>query len=180
MHKPHTRDAKQREAFRLANDLMTDLVTGGSAYVVFQSLFERNPAAVPDHVRTAATRLCLFHAIITLSKWVELYDRYRDVIPTDVKELAKHLRKEITDRGIMAFRNKVVGHVWDDDQRRALTNAEVEERVIALAGSDVATFLRWAAEPLSATNTTSPVAIIETVRDSIRQSYGLTDQDLNR
>ena len=176
----HNRDPKQREAFRLANDLMTDLLTGGSAYVVFQTLFQRNADAVPDHVRTAATRLCLFHAVITLSKWVELYDRYKGVIPANVKEIAKQLRGEIYNRGIMAFRNKVVGHIWDDDQHRALTNAEVEERVSALAGSNVAAFLRWAAEPQSATNTTSPVAIIERVRDSIRDSYGLTDEDLTR
>jgi len=171
---------KSREAFRLASDLMMDLVAGSQAYATLQRVFDQHPEALPDHVRVAVTRLCLFHAIISLTKWTELYDRYKDVIPSDVREVAKALRMEIDQRGIVEFRNKVVGHIWDDALGRALTNDEVEERLTSLTRSDVKGFLEWVNNTRSDDNSATAVAAVEAVRDRIREVYGLTDADLHR
>ncbi|MGD0992898.1 MAG: hypothetical protein ABR998_10545 [Gemmatimonadales bacterium] len=170
---------KRRDAFRLTSDLMMDLVAGRSTYVVLRSLFARQ-ADIPDHVQTAAARLCLFHAIVSLSKWVELYDRYKHVIPDEVRDQAKKLRAEVNGRGIVEFRNKVVGHVWDLDQQRALSNLETEERLQTITRSDVAAFLDWAGDPEPTAGGESAALVIERVRDSIRERYGLTDDDLHR
>jgi hypothetical protein len=180
MHDPREATAKQREAFRLANDLTMDLVSGFTIYNIFQIIFDRGTTKVPDYVRTSVTRICLFHVILTLTKWTEFYDRYKDVIPSAVQDIAKHLRKDLLARGIIDFRNKVAGHVWDDVNRRALTNAEVEERLTAFVGAGAREFLTWAGDPDVTTGTNRPIVVIETVRDAIRGAYHLTDTDLNR
>src|SRR5712691_8931926 len=174
------RDHKAREAFRLANDLMMDLIAGSQAYAIFQRGFDQGPNQPPEHLRVAVNRLCLFHAIVSLTKWTELYDRYKDVIPPDVRDAAKGLRKEIEQRGIVEFRNKVVGHIWDDDQGRALTNDEVEERLTRLTRSDVRGFLEWVNNTGSEDNTGTAAGVIEAVRERIREVHKLTDADLHR
>ncbi len=168
---------RPREAFRLANDLMTDLVAGTTTYSIFQRQFEREP--VPDHVRVAVTRLCLFHAVMCLSKWAELYDKYKDVIPESVRADAKRLRGDVAGRGIVAFRNKVAGHVWDRDLKRALSNAEVEHRLSQITRSNVATFLDWSGNPEPPAGTESAALVIENVRNAIRDKYRFGDGDLH-
>ncbi len=173
------RDRKSREAFRLSNDLMMDLIAGSQVYALFQRGFDQGPNQPPDHLRVAVNRLCLFHAIVTLTKWTELYDRYVDVIPLDVRDVAKRLRKEIEERGIVEFRNKVVGHVWDTDEDRALTNSEVEERLSRLTKSEVRGFLEWVNNTGSEDNAGTAAGVIEAVRECIREVHKLSDADLN-
>jgi len=170
---------KRREAFRLSNDLLHDLISGSSTYIVFQALVDQNPGSVPDDVRAAATRMCLFHVILTLAKWTEFHQRYRDVIPEAASFPAKELAKDIVARGIVDFRNKVVGHVWDKERMRAVTTAEVETRLNSFVGGGAAAFLGWAGNPLAAGDANRPPLVIEAVRDAIQSAYGLTDADLN-
>ncbi len=177
---PHPPDHERltREAFRLASDLMMDLVAGTQTYYMLARRFDEVPT--PDHLRTAITRLCLFHTIITLSKWTEFYDRYKAIIPGDIRDTGKRLRKELDERGIVEFRNKVVGHIWDDDLRRALTNDEVEERLGVITKSNVAGLFAWVNDGRLEDNPNTAVGMIELVRDRIRQEYGLSDADLHR
>ena len=179
MRHPRAASEKGREAFRLSNDLLHDLVSGASAHTVFETVFDRNPVQVPVDVRTAATRMCLFHVIITLAKWTEFQKRYRDVIPAEVAGRAKDLSKEIAARGIVAFRNKVVGHIWDNDSQRALTSGEIQERLNAFVPGGARPFLKWAGDPLAGDDVKRPPSVIEAVRDAIKTAYGLTDADLD-
>ena len=176
-HPPHY-ERLTREAFRLGSDLMMDLVAGTQTYYILARRFDEVPT--PDHVRTAITRLCVFHTIITLSKWVELYGRYRAIIPMDVRDTAKKLRNEIDERGIVEFRNKVVGHIWDADLQRALTNEEVQDRLDVITKSNVAGFFAWINDGRLEDNPNTAVGMIEIVRDRIRDEYGLSDADLQR
>lgn len=168
--------AKAREAFRLASDLMMDLIGGMQAHRTFELLFVGNPA--PEPVSTQVNRLCLFHIIITLSKWNELYDRYLDVFPEDTRHAAKALMKQIEQKGIVEFRNKVAGHIWDSDSGRALTNAEVEQRLSTITGPDLTTFMRWVNNPDDSRFPQTAASVIERVRDRVREVYGFTDADL--
>ena len=107
-----------------------------------------------------------------------LYDRYLDVIPLDVPDVAKALRKDIEERGIVEFRNKVVGHIWDYDQGRALSNNEVEQRMPHVTRSDVRGFLEWVNNTGSSDNSGTVAGVVELVRERIREAYKLTDADL--
>src|SRR5262245_6389597 len=121
---------RAREAFRLASELLMDLHGGMQVHRMFQLMFARRPAAEP--IPTQVNRLCLFHVVLALAKWVEYYDRYLDVLPEDVKSDAKALRKKVEVMGIPEFRNKVVGHIWDTDTGRPLTSAEIDRRLSVL------------------------------------------------
>ncbi len=178
MPRPPHHERLTREAFRLASDLMMDLVAGTQTYYILARRFDEVPT--PEHLRTAITRLCLFHTIITLSKWTELYDRYKAIIPMDVRDTAKNLRNEIDKRGIVAFRNKVVGHIWDDELHRALTNEEVQDRLDVITKSNVAGLFAWINDGRLEDNPNTAVGMIEIVRDRIRDEYGLSDADLHR
>ena len=168
--------ARAREAFRLTNDFHHDLITGTQCYNTFQgpvfdSLLQH------EHVRTGITRLCLFHLVVTLSKWIELYDRYHRVIPQDVHDVARDLRKEIERRGIVEYRNKVVGHIWDTDERRPLTSNEVENWLDKILEPDIPTFMLWVND-VETNSPDSVVNIVARTRDRIRATHGVTDADL--
>ena len=171
--------ARQREAFRLTNDLLNDLISGTSIYTTLRLLLGQQSPPVSEEVITGVKRMSLFHVILTLSKWAEFYDRYKAFIPNTVKDIAKDLGKYIKDRGIVSFRNTVVGHVWDSEQKRALTNDEVEQRIQALMpAGGFAAFMVWAGSESVTPN--KPIFVIESVRDAIRDTYNLTDDDLHR
>jgi hypothetical protein len=165
-----------RAAWRLSNDLMQDLIAGTQAYWLFQKQLEARPAREP--VPTAVRRLCLTHLIIALSKWSELYKRYRDVISENVSPVAKSLLKEIESRGIIKFRNTVVGHVWDDELKRALTADEIEERLSQVLGGSVEEFLVWINNP-TRPNANTVVGILERVHDRIKNDWGFTEEDIS-
>jgi hypothetical protein len=167
--------AKARAAWRLSHELMQDLIAGTQAYWVFQKQLEVRSAREP--VPTAIRRLCLTHLVIALSKWTELYRLYRDVISLEVSKDAKNLVKVIESRGVVTFRNKVAGHVWDDETKRALTVREIEERLSMVLGGDVDDFLKWINNPQES-NIGTVVGIIEKVHNQIRAEYGFTEEDL--
>lgn len=166
---------KARAAWRLGHELMQDLIAGTQAYWIFQRQLQARPAREP--VPTAIRRLCLMHLVIALSKWTELYKRYRAVISSKVGKDAKELVKVIEKRGIVAFRNKVAGHVWDDQTKRALTVQEIEERLSMVLGGDVDDFLKWINNPQES-NVGTVVGIIEKVCNQIQAKYGFTKEDL--
>lgn len=136
---------RARAAWRLSNDLKQDLIAGTQAYWIFQKQLQSRPAREP--VPTAIRRLCLTHLVIALAKWSELYKRYKEVIPQNVSKEAKELSKGIDKRGVIAFRNKVAGHIWDNQAKRALTVQEVEERLSTVLGGNIDDFLLWINNP---------------------------------
>jgi hypothetical protein len=169
---------KRREAFRLANDLTMDLTSGSTIYSTIQIIFDRGSTQVPDHVRTSVTRMCLFHVILMLAKWTEFYDRYKDVIPSGGYRQAPS--KGHSSPWYSGLSKQVVGHVWVEECRRALTNAEVEQHLDAFIGSGVKKFLKWAADPDATTDTNRPLVVMEAARDAIRSTYNLTDAALHQ
>ena len=108
-------DSKERarEVFRLTNELRRDVITGMLAYRLLQRQLASNPACEP--VPTGMRRPCLTHIVIALAKWNELYKKYKAVLPQCVSGGAKGLSRNIENRGVVNFRNKVAGHVWDND-----------------------------------------------------------------
>ncbi len=170
-----TRMDKACAAWRLSNELMQDLIAGTQAYWIFQKQLESWPAGEP--APTAIRRRCIMHLVIALSKWSELYKRYRDVIPQNVSKDAKDLLKDIEDRGVRKFRNTVVGHVWDEEVNRSPTVQEVEERLDQVLSGNVDDFLMWINSPKKS-NVGTVVGIIERVHGQIKTDWGFTEKDL--
>ena len=164
-----------REAFRLGNELLMDLTAGTQVYLNFRDRFVKTPA--PELIQTSVTRLCLFHIIISLSKCSEFYDRYKAIIPENVKATAKRLDREIEERGVVKFRNTVVGHIWDDERKRPLTKTEIQERLNWVTKSNIPGLFAWVNDGQPEHNPATVVGMIELVLDGIRDAFGLSPAD---
>ena len=166
-----------RELFRLSNDFLGDLLTGTQVFYTFQL----PPfASLRTDPSTAAgiDRICVFHLVLTLSKWAELYDRYQAVIPPAVRPEAKDLRKAIDARGVRGLRNRYVGHVWDKKLKRPLTEPEFTLDLERVVGPGILAFMRWINDPEVTDHSGTVVGIVEHVRDALRSANGFTDADL--
>jgi len=71
--------AKAIEAFRILNSFVGDLVAGTRSLELFES--PGFSSRLDQNVQRVLRRMCLSHLVITLSKWAELYDRYKGVKP---------------------------------------------------------------------------------------------------
>jgi hypothetical protein len=168
---------RTREAFRLANDLHLDLITGTQIYSLLQKMLAAKPAS--EMIQVGISRMCLSYVIVALSKWVEYYDKYKSFIPSDVKNHAKNLRNEIERRGIRDFRNKTVGHVWDNEKKMPVTMQETESRLQRILGpDDLDGFMRWVNHATDNQFPRNVVMVVERVRDHIQATNGFTEGDL--
>jgi hypothetical protein len=167
---------KAVEAYRFLNEYVGDLVAGTRSL----ELFETSPlfANMSDSIKVILRRLCLSHLVVTLSKWGEVYDRYRDILPHDVLQPCRDLRKELDLRRVRNFRNTVVGHIWDKKLRRPLTASEVEGRLTLVIKNDLALFRAWINKPAANDFPHTVVAVCESTRGRIGEQFGVGSGDL--
>jgi len=151
-------------------------VAGTRSLEVFES--PGFASRISDNTQLVLRRLCLSHLIVTLSKWTELYDRYKAVIPREARRACLDLRKEIERRGIREFRNKVVGHTWDSAVKRPLTHDEIDTRLTQVLNGDQQTFLAWVNNPRDNVFPNTVVSICEETRERIRVEHGLNDSEI--
>jgi len=168
--------AKAIEAFRILNDFVGDLVAGTRSLEVFES--PGFASKIGENTQLILRRMCLSHLVVTLSKWAELYDRYKALIPNATREACLGLRKEIESRGIRDFRNTVVGHIWDSKLKRPLMRPEVDTRLAQVLGDSQQSFLAWINNPEGNVFPKTVVAICEAAREAIRVEHGLNDSEI--
>jgi len=177
MNIPMEADSKTRaaEAFRILNEFIGDLVSSTSNLELLDTaLFQQ----ADIEVKRAYFRMCISYLMISLSKWCEFYEKYHSVIPRDVRIPAQKLKIAIEQRGIIKFRNKVVGHIWDKELKRPLTIAEVQTRLIKIYGDSPEKFVLWINDSQKNTDHNTVVGIVEYVRDRIRQEFDLSENDI--
>jgi hypothetical protein len=167
---------KAVEAFRVLNEFLGDLVVGIRSLELFES-----PAIagrVSSGTLTSMRRMCLSHVLLTLSKFVEFYRYYRRQIPADCLAVCKNLQKELVGRGVVEFRNKRLGHIWDSDKNRPLTSQETDAYIDSIIAGDQAAFLKWVNNPHGNRFPATIVGIVEKTRDRIREENGFSDEDI--
>jgi len=164
------------EAARLLNEFVGDLVVGTRTLDLLEA--PNIKSIVTDAFRTTMTRMCVSHLVVTLSKWQELYDRYKALIPSDVREACRDLRKELERRDVRGFRNKAAGHIWDSDTKRPISGSEVDSRLATIYDGNFEHFLLWINDPDSNQFPHNVVAIVEHVRNRLRAEFNITDADL--
>jgi hypothetical protein len=115
------------EAFRISVELMMDLLVGTRAYGVFHR--SEIVKGMRPEMHIGFVRMCVFHIALGLAKCVEFYDRYKSVIPDEVRPTFRELVKDIRARGVVDFRNQIAGHIWDLTAGRPLASGEAQERL---------------------------------------------------
>jgi hypothetical protein len=168
--------SKAIEAYRILNDILGDLVIGSNTADHLFHPFLSSKMDAPYKV--GGTRLCVFHLIITLSKYIEFYQHYKDVIPKETLISCKELVKILKDRQIQKFRNKVAGHIWDKEKRAPITAQDHDTYLQKIYGGNFDTFLLWINNPADNVFPKTIVSIIEATKKKIAEDYTINDSEI--
>ena len=122
--------------------------------------------------------MCVWHVILTLSKWQEVYDCYNQVFPIGLREASQTLCKELERRGVRNFRNTVVGHILDKKTKRPILATEINAKLTKIFNGSPETFLLWVNNPDGNHFPDTVVGIVEHVRDRLMQDFSITKHDL--
>ena len=163
---------KAKQAFDVLNEFIVDLITGSRSIEIFESKsFRRQNNSVPH---TARIRMCYSHIFVALAKWIEFYEHFQSIIPSDCHSECKGLYNEIKKLGIVQFRNKRVGHIWDKKQNRPWTTEETNAYFNSILSDNPNIFLKWINDPSNNSFPNTVVSIVEKTRDRIQQEYSLS------
>jgi hypothetical protein len=172
-------DSKKRqtaiEAVDVLNDFISDCITPVNVYKnYFQYIIQKiDDINVRNNLLVSINRMCMSYLILTLDKWIEFYDRYNKIIPSDLHSECKNLKKELVAKDIRGFRHKHIGHIWDKKSKRPLYNSEIIHRFNEITQNDVEGFLKWVNDPSDNVFPKTVVSIVETVRDRLAQSFNI-------
>lgn len=171
-------DSKKRqtviEAVDVLTDFISDCITPVNVYKYhFKYIQKIDDISVRNNLSVSINRMCMSYLILTLEKWIEFYDRYNKIIPSDLHSACKNLTKEIVAKDIRGFRNKHIGHIWDNKSKRPLYNSEILHRFNEITKNDVEGFLKWVNDPSNNVFPKTVVSIVETVRDRLAQSFNI-------
>lgn len=157
--------ARIEEASAILNTLVLDLMVGVRSIDIFRTL--NGKQSLSQNMRVGLNRLSTVHLLLALAKWMEFYKYYKDLIPEDLAPAAKANYKKLQSRGVREFRNKVVGHIWDDKLKRPLSTAEVHTRLSDIIGPNEDSFNRLIYDPDAASRTDHLVGLTEEIRDAL-------------
>ena len=153
------------DAVDTLNDFVGDFVSGVMLLRDYSARY--HAGSVIRELMVSVQKICLSHLALSLAKFVEFYERFHMIIPSQHRDIAKGLVRSIKQKGIVHFRNKCVGHIWDKDLGRPLAHSEIMTRLKQIAGNDSDAFLRWINDPEANIYPTTVVSIVETIRDDL-------------
>ena len=124
-------------AVKLLSGFVVDLATAADTWRKTSEIAQGKPSLGA----IAYTRMSLSHLVLNLAKLVEFYDRFHQVLPVETRDQWRSIRKEVQRRGVVAFRNSVIGHIWDRERDRPLLDAEIDQCINEIANDDPAAFV---------------------------------------
>ena len=161
------------------NDFVGDFVSGVMLLREYDVQYRVGKAPLP--LMVTVQKICLSHLVLSLAKFVEFYKRFRQIIPSEHRDVVKGLVRSINQKGVVEFRNKCVGHIWDTEEGRPLVHSEIMARLGRMTGNDFDGFLKWINDPKGNTYPATVVSIVETVRGTLMAQYSIaSDEVINR
>ncbi len=168
--------SKAIEAYKILNDVLGDLVIGTNTIDhLFHPLLS---SQMDEKYKIGITRLCVFHLIITLNKYIEFYHHYKAIIPKETLNSCKDLMKILKDKQIPKFRNKVVGHIWDKERKAPITDQESDIYSQRIYGGNFNAFLLWINNPNDNVFPKTVISIIENAKKKIAEDYKIEDSEI--
>ncbi len=155
------------------NDLVGDFVSG----VMLLRGYHAQAANIDKDVIVTVHKMCLSHLVLGLAKFQEFNKRFCKVIPSEHRGDAKGLVRKIEEKGIVDFRNKCVGHIWDNAKERPLVHSEIVARLNQITGNDLGRFLRWVNDPDGNIYPATVVSIVEAIRDAIMRQHSISPDE---
>jgi hypothetical protein len=169
-------NSKAIEAYRILNDLLGDLIIGTRTVDLYSHPIISSQMS--ESFKIGVTRLCVFHLIISLNKFIEFYHHYKNIIPEDVKDTCKGLMKILKEKKVPDYRNKVAGHIWDKNKKSPITEEEHDYYSMTIYGNNYDSFLLWINNPNKNIFPETVVSIVEHTKNVIAKKYSLSDTDI--
>ena len=167
------------DACDVLNDFIGDLITGVMVFRDYVSSHQQGKTRL--EMMVSVQKMCMSNIVLGLTKFEEFWVNFHDLVPEDHRSSCKAILRRMNQRKIGNFRDTYVGHIIDLKTKCPLKKSDVEAafRVIAEPGIDE--FLRWINDPKSNAHRDSVVSVVEAVRDTLQQAYGITpDEIINR
>ncbi|HYA12737.1 MAG TPA: hypothetical protein VEF33_00190, partial [Syntrophales bacterium] len=123
-------------------------------------------------------RMCQSQTILGLSKFLEFYGAYHDLIPKDCKERCKNIKKGIEAKKIYDFRSKYVAHLIDKETGRPLDLDQLDYYVASIFGEDERHFILWVNDQ-SKKFPETVVSVLERTRDGIMAEHAISKDEMN-
>jgi hypothetical protein len=158
------------------NDFIGDFIGGTMLFREWDTQFRAG--RVPEMLMVNVQKICISHLVLSLCKFVEFYERFHKVIPSEHRETCKALMGEINRKGIVEFRNKSVGHIWDKEQQRPLTHSEIMTLLARITSGDMSGFLNWINNPNANEFPSTVVSVVETVCDALMLEYSISPDEI--
>lgn len=164
------------EAIDILNDFIGDCVASVNVFRDYWNALKDD--ASRQNMLVAVHRLCMSYLLVTLDKWLEFYDRYHGLIPSDLHDECKKLMKELRSRKIEDFRDTCIGHIWNKKTKRPLYSSEIDVALKQITKGDINGFLKWVNDPNNNVFPSTIVSIVETVRDRIAREHNIDYQEI--
>jgi hypothetical protein len=166
-------------AVDVLNDFVGDFVGGVMLWREYNAQYQAQK--LPLTIMVNVQKICLSHLVVSFSKVIEFYERFHQLLSPEHRSAAKGLIRDINQKGILDFRNKCVGHIWDVDAGRPLVHSEIMSRLGRMTNDDMDGFLKWINDPHANVYPATVVSILETVRDALMAQYSIApDEVINR
>jgi hypothetical protein len=165
------------EATRILNTFIGDIVIGSRCIELFEKALKGKK--ISNGMRIHLARLVFFHLILILAKWLEFYEKYKQVIPNDIKSECKALTKEIKKRKVAEFRNKYLGHIWDNDTQAPLETSQVNQFMAEITKGNSGEFLLWMNNPSENKFPKTVISIVSELRNRIRDDNKLLEEEIS-
>ena len=162
---------------RLLDRLLIDVIVGTSSLDVFEGL--NHQTTIQPVVYNGMRRMCHSQTLLGLSKFLEFYDAYHDLIPKECKEHCRNIKKGIEAKKIYDFRNKYLAHLIDNSTGRPLDLDLLDHYLRDIFGDDERNFVRWVNDKIRSFPETV-VSVLERTRDSIMTNHTITKEQMNQ
>jgi hypothetical protein len=167
---------KAVHAVDILNDFIGDLI--GGTMLLRHWAGEVQAGRYPQSTMLNVQKICVSHLVLTLCKFVEFYQRFKSVIPPEYQDRCKALLGAIDQKGVVDFRHKYVGHIWDKDRKRPLMHSEILAHLDQMTDGDMSGFLAWVNNPGPDESPFDVVSIVETVRDALRSKHSIQPNEI--
>lgn len=162
------------EAVDVLNDFIGDFITGVMVFREYSQQFQLGKLTL--EMMVPIQKMCLSNVVLAFAKFEEFWKHYHNLIPQAHREACKAILKSMRARKVKDFRNKCVGHIWDNEKQRPLAHSEVMSALSTLAAPDFDSFLDWINKPRGNVYPNTVVSVVEAVRDELMSLHGLLPQ----
>jgi hypothetical protein len=166
------------EAARALNYLVGDLHGGWVSYRLFSGN-EAVKSLVPSELHSSLTRMSLSWMVLAVTKIDEICSTYHSIMPSSLKSELRLFRKDVRGYDFRRFRNKLIGHVIDDDTKRPLSQDELKEELRRVFGDSTDPFVRWVKKPAQSAGNAGVIRLIEELRDALIGEHKITLPELD-